>query len=120
MASLVSPGHDGKLYVSALTPLLLWMIVRAVRDGRLWAFGMIAVTTGLMIVSPHYQLMYYAGFMAVAFTLYLALRKSDEPLERGHDLTYSTSCATSERKCSAPPKRCGSISSTNTQLPFLG
>jgi hypothetical protein len=83
VSSLVSPGHDGKLYVSALTPLLLWMIVRAVRDGRLWAFGMIAVTTGLMIVSPHYQLMYYAGFMAAAFTLYLALRKSDEPLERG-------------------------------------
>jgi hypothetical protein len=82
VASLVSPGHDGKLYVSALTPLLLWMIVRAVRDGRLWAYGMIAIATGLMIVSPHYQLMYYAGFMAAVFTLYLAFRKGDDALER--------------------------------------
>ncbi|HJU90349.1 MAG TPA: YfhO family protein [Gemmatimonadaceae bacterium] len=82
VASLVTPGHDGKLYVSALTPLLLWMMVRALRDGRLWAYGMIAITTGLMIVSPHYQLMYYTGVMAGAFALYLAFRKGEDALER--------------------------------------
>ena len=46
IASYVSPGHDGKLFVSALTPLALWMLVRGIRDGRLWAFGVFALTTG--------------------------------------------------------------------------
>ena len=34
IASYASPGHDGKLYVSALLPLVLWFLIRAVRDGR--------------------------------------------------------------------------------------
>jgi hypothetical protein len=74
VASLVSPGHDGKMYVSALAPLLLWMIVRAVRDGRIWAYAVIALATGLSVLSPHYQMTYYLGVFAGAFTLWLAFR----------------------------------------------
>lgn len=74
IASLVSPGHDGKMYVSALAPLLLWMIVRAVRDGKTWAYAVIALATGLSVLSPHYQMTYYLGVFAGAFTIWLALR----------------------------------------------
>jgi hypothetical protein len=80
VASLVSPGHDGKMYVSALAPLLLWMIVRAVRDGRGWAWGMIALVTGLAILTPHYQMVYYLALFSVAFTIWIALRGREEPL----------------------------------------
>jgi hypothetical protein len=79
IASLVSPGHDGKLYVSALAPLLLWMILRGVRDGRHWAWGLIAITTALCILSPHYQMTYYLAVLAGAWTLYLVLREEDRP-----------------------------------------
>ena len=79
VASLVSPGHDGKMYVSALAPLLLWMIVRAVRDGRPWAWGMIALVTGLAILTPHNQMVYYLALLAIPFTIWIALRGSDEP-----------------------------------------
>lgn len=82
VASLVSPGHDGKMYVSALAPLLLWMIVRAVRDGRLWAWGMIALVTGLAILTPHNQMVYYLAIFAIPFTIWTALRGSDERLPR--------------------------------------
>ncbi len=82
VASLVSPGHDGKMYVSALAPLLLWMIVRAVRDGRLWAWGMIALVTGLAILTPHNQMVYYLALLAIPFTIWIALRGNDEPLAR--------------------------------------
>ena len=82
VASLVSPGHDGKMYVSALAPLLLWMIVRAVRDGRAWAWGMIALVTGLAIVTPHNQMVYYLALFSIPFTIWIALRGSDEPLPR--------------------------------------
>jgi hypothetical protein len=82
IASLVSPGHDGKMYVSALTPLVLWMIVRGMRDGRLWAWGVLALATGLCILSPHFQLTYYLGVLAASFTLYLAFRKGEGALDR--------------------------------------
>lgn len=82
VASLVSPGHDGKMYVSALAPLLLWMIVRAVRDGRAWAWGMIALVTGLAILTPHYQMVYYLGLFCIPFTLWIALRR-ESVLDRG-------------------------------------
>lgn len=82
VASLVSPGHDGKMYVSALAPLLLWMIVRAVRDGRAWAWGMIALVTGLAILTPHNQMVYYLAIFAIPFTMWTALRGSDESLPR--------------------------------------
>src|SRR5689334_11874949 len=38
VASLVSPGHDGKLFVSALFPLALLMILRGARDGKRWSW----------------------------------------------------------------------------------
>jgi hypothetical protein len=78
VASLVSPGHDGKMYVSALAPLLLWMIVRAVRDGRAWAWGMIALVTGLAILTPHNQMVYYLALLCIPFTIWIALRGSEE------------------------------------------
>jgi hypothetical protein len=82
VASLVSPGHDGKIYVSALAPLLLWMIVRAVRDGRLWAWGMIALVTGLAVLTPHNQMVYYLALFCIPFTIWIALRGSTDPLPR--------------------------------------
>ncbi len=83
VASLVSPGHDGKLYVSALAPLLLWALLRGVRDGVPWAWGVVALTTGLCIVSPHYQMTYYLGLLAIAWTLYLTFRSGELPSGAG-------------------------------------
>jgi hypothetical protein len=72
VAGLVSPGHDGKLFVSALMPLALWMLVRGVRDGRSWAWGGLALTVGLAVLSPHPQLLQYMLLTCGAFGLFLA------------------------------------------------
>jgi len=78
IASLVSPGHDGKLFVSALLPLTLWMLVRGVRDGRAWAWGVLALTIGLAVLSPHPQLLQYMLLASGAFALYVAFaRRAD-------------------------------------------
>jgi len=89
IASYVSPGHDGKLFVSALTPLALWMLVRGIRDGRLWAFGVFALTTGLAVLSPHPQLLQYMLLLSGAFALFLAFSGGDTgaALPRGVALT---------------------------------
>lgn len=58
VASLVHPGHDGKLFVAALAPVLLAGIVRAVRDRDTTGYGMIALATGLSL-HGHPQASYY-------------------------------------------------------------
>ena len=84
VASLVSPGHDGKLYVAALLPLALWMVVRGVRDGRAWAWGVLALTIGLGVLSPHPQLLQYMLLAAGFFGLYVTFAAHDGVrLERG-------------------------------------
>ena len=56
LASLAHPGHDGKLFVSALAPLLLLALTRAIRDRRDAAYGLVALTVGLCILTPHPQM----------------------------------------------------------------
>ena len=72
IAAYVSPGHDGKLFVSALMPLALWMLIRWVRDGRYWAVGALAIVIGLGVLSPHPQLLQYLLLASGSFALYLA------------------------------------------------
>lgn len=83
VASYVSPGHDGKLYVSALLPLLLWALQRGVRDGRQWAWGTIAIVVGLAVLSPHPQLLQYMLLCAGSYALYLAFASGDANVEQG-------------------------------------
>ncbi len=59
VAGLVSPGHDGKLFIAALLPMALFLVVRGVRDGRAWAWGPLALVVGLAVLSPHPQLLQY-------------------------------------------------------------
>ena len=73
IATYVQPGHDGKLFVAALFPLLLWTILAWVRDGRLWALGAIAAVVGLDILTPHPQLLEYSLLAAGAYAIVLAV-----------------------------------------------
>lgn len=75
IAAYASPGHDGKLFVSALFPLTLWMIVRGVRDNRPWSWGVLALAIGLAVLSPHPQLLQYMLLASGAFALFLALAR---------------------------------------------
>ncbi len=73
IASYASPGHDGKLFLGALLPLALLLLLRGVRDGRNWAWGAFAIVVGLGVLSPHPQLLQYFLLTSGAFALFLAL-----------------------------------------------
>ena len=77
IAAYVSPGHDGKLYVSALLPLALFLLIRGIRDGRNWAWGTLAFVIGLAVLTPHPQLLQYMLLISGAFALYLAFSAGD-------------------------------------------
>lgn len=72
VASLVSPGHDGKLFVSALLPVALLVLTWGIRDGRRAAWGLLAIVVGLGVLSPHPQLLQYLLLAAGAWGLMLA------------------------------------------------
>ncbi len=71
IAGLVSPGHDGKIFVAALLPLALYFVVRGVRDAKSWAWGALAIVVGLAVLSPHPQLLQYMLLLTGAFALFL-------------------------------------------------
>ncbi|HEY7896489.1 MAG TPA: hypothetical protein VIC24_16420, partial [Gemmatimonadaceae bacterium] len=77
ISSYVSPGHDGKLFVSALLPLVLLLLVRGIRDGRNWTWGVLAIAVGLACLSPHPQLFQYMLLMSGAFALWVAFGSDD-------------------------------------------
>lgn len=72
VASLVSPGHDGKLFVSSLLPVALLTLTWGIRDGKQWAWGTLALVVGLGVLTPHPQLLQYLLLAAGAWGLMLA------------------------------------------------
>lgn len=72
IASLASAGHDGKLFIAALFPLMMLCLIWGVRDGRKWAWGVLALVSGLGVLTPHPQLYQYMLLGCGAFGLFLA------------------------------------------------
>src|SRR5438477_379192 len=77
IASSVSPGHDGKLFVSALFPLALMVLRRGIREGKDWSWGAFALIVGLTVISPHPQLLQYMLLTSGAYALFLSFATLD-------------------------------------------
>jgi len=73
VGSYVSPGHDGKLFVTTMLPLTLTGLTIGIRDRRLEGYAIVALGVGLMMLSPHPQMAQYALLAAGLFALYLTL-----------------------------------------------
>jgi hypothetical protein len=71
VGSYVSPGHDGKLFVTTMLPLMLTGLTLGVRDRRHQGYALAALAVGLIMLSPHPQMAQYALLAAGLFTLYL-------------------------------------------------
>src|ERR1019366_9900532 len=72
VSSLLSAGHDGKLFVSALFPVVLLIVTWCIRDGARWAWGVLSIAVGLAVLTPHPQLLQYLLLTAGAWALFLA------------------------------------------------
>lgn len=71
LVSLVYPGHDGKLFVAALTPLVFWLTERAVVRRGIPEFALFALGVTLLLLTAHMQLAYFAVW---GVTLYFLFR----------------------------------------------
>jgi hypothetical protein len=72
VVSLMSPGHDGKLFVTAMLPLMLIGLVLAMRHRRPEGHALLGLAVGLALLSPQYQMTQYALVASGVMTLYLA------------------------------------------------
>ncbi|HSG80961.1 MAG TPA: hypothetical protein VLC48_01820, partial [Gemmatimonadota bacterium] len=70
IVTLIYPGHDGKLFVSALTPLALWATDWAITRGGAWRFATLALVVALMIFTAHMQLAYFVIWAIVVLAVY--------------------------------------------------
>ena len=66
---LFYPGHDGKIYVLGLLPWGLIAITQATRTLRPLWFALWGAIVGLMLLSPHFQMTYYASMLMGAFLI---------------------------------------------------
>jgi len=80
VASQMSPGHDGKLFVSALTPLSFWVLLNAIRHQKTWAFGAFAITVALIILG-HYHMAYFLMLALGLWALYLVFWDPERPAD---------------------------------------
>lgn len=71
VASQMSPGHDGKLFVSALTPLAFWVLLCAIRGQQRWAYGVFALVVALSVLG-HYHMSYFLLITLGLWAVYLA------------------------------------------------
>ncbi len=71
MVSLVWPGHDGKIFITALTPLLFWLAERTLTRGGIGSYAALGLGIGVVIISTHFQAAY---FLFGALGLYYAFR----------------------------------------------
>lgn len=73
LVTLIYPGHDGKLFVTALSPLLFWMAEWSLR-GRGWLpFAALGLTVALVLYTPHYQAAYFLFGAVGAYYVFRAL-----------------------------------------------
>jgi hypothetical protein len=84
VVSLVSPGHDGKLFVTSLLPVMLIGLVLGIRRRRWEGFALSGLAVGLALLSPQYQMTQYALVTSGLFALYLAFGEPEglTPRER--------------------------------------
>jgi hypothetical protein len=70
LVSLVYPGHDGKLFVTALTPLALWVTDWAIVRGGAWRFATLSLVIALLIYTAHMQLAYFTTWAIVVLAAF--------------------------------------------------
>jgi hypothetical protein len=78
VGSQMSPGHDGKWFASALTPLAFWLLLLAIRKEKLWAFGAFSFVVALSVLG-HYHMSYFLLLALGLWALYLALWDTERP-----------------------------------------
>jgi len=74
LVSLVAPGHDGKIFVTTLFPLVILFLDRGFESKRfikaLFNFSLLGLVLGIIILSPHPQMSYFTLWAVGFYTIF--------------------------------------------------
>ena len=70
LVSLVAPGHDGKMFVTALFPLTIMFLERGMERKSYLDFVGLGTVIGLIILTPHPQMAYFCLWAIGSYFLY--------------------------------------------------
>lgn len=71
LVSMVAPGHDGKMFVTSLFPLVILFLDRGFEKKPFLNFSILGLVIGLILLTPHPQMSYFSLW---ALSLYSAFR----------------------------------------------
>lgn len=71
---LVFAGHDGKMFVTALTPLLFWATERHFLRPGLKSFTWLALVVALVTLTPHFQMAYFLFGATGLFAIFRSIQ----------------------------------------------
>lgn len=75
------PGHDGKMFVISLLPLVMWMLERLINKTTLWRSALFGLSIGLCVLTSHIQMTYFVlwGLFAyIVFRLIFIIREEKD------------------------------------------
>ena len=78
LVSLVHPGHDGKIFVTALAPLLFLAVERFFAGGRLVAWAGIGLVVTLVLLTTHFQMAYFLFGAVGLYAIFRAVQVARE------------------------------------------
>jgi hypothetical protein len=70
LMSFVAPGHDGKIFVTALFPLVMLFLERGFERRSFVSFSLLGLVLGVIILSPHPQMSYFTLWAVSFYALY--------------------------------------------------
>lgn len=73
--SHVSPGHDGKMYVIAWLPFVIWQLKLLLENPTFGKVLLVAFGVGMMPLTPHVQMTYFAMWGFGAYWLFYTIRQ---------------------------------------------
>ncbi len=74
MVTLGRSGHDGKLFVTALTPLMFLVAARFWERPTVRSFSAVALVVALVLLTTHFQMAYFLFGAVGAYAIFLAVR----------------------------------------------
>ncbi|MFH1688444.1 MAG: hypothetical protein ABIE70_13110 [bacterium] len=78
LISMVAPGHDGKIFATALFPLVMYFLESGFESRgyrSFFHFSMMGLVIGVIILSPHLQMSYFMLWAAGLYTLFKMIAK---------------------------------------------
>jgi hypothetical protein len=72
--SLIYPGHDGKMFVIAWLPFLVWQLKELAENRRLQSAVLLGVGIGMAILTSQIQSVYFAMWGLGAYALFAVVR----------------------------------------------